>query len=74
MGLTLVLEAHNIIIHNVCRYIKYNNLNMYKFRPSFLWHVSMLYTFSCTHNHMIEKLYTTKFIVANMTEIVANDN
>jgi hypothetical protein len=48
MGLTLVLEAHNIIIHNLCRYIKSNNLNMYKFMPSFLWYVSMLYTFSCT--------------------------
>jgi len=36
MGLTLVLEAHNFIIHSLCRYIKYNNLSMYKFRPSFL--------------------------------------
>jgi len=28
---------------------------------------------SCTHNHMVENLYNTKFIVANMTKIVAND-
>jgi len=74
MGLTLVLEAHNIITYSLCRYIKYNNLSMYKFRPSFLWHMSMLYTFSCTHNRMVENLYNTKFIVANMTEIVTNDN
>jgi hypothetical protein len=74
MGFTLVLEAHNIIMHNLCRYIKYNNLSMYKFKPSFLLHVSMLYTFSCTHNHMAEKLYNNKFIIANMTKIVANDN
>jgi hypothetical protein len=65
MGLTLVLEAHNIIIHSLCKYIKYNNLSMYKFRLSFLWHVSILYTFSCTRNRMAEKLYNTKFIVAN---------
>jgi len=26
MGLTLVLKAHNIIIHSLCKYIKYNNL------------------------------------------------
>jgi hypothetical protein len=74
MGLTLILKAHNIIIHSLCRYIKYNNLSMYKFRPFFLWHVSMLYTFSSTHNRMVEKLYNTKFIVANITKIVANDN
>jgi len=36
MGLTLVLKAQNIIIHNLYRYIKYNNLSMYKFRPLFL--------------------------------------
>jgi hypothetical protein len=48
MGLTLVLEAHNIIIHNLCKYIKYNNSSMYKFKRSFLWHMSMLYTFNCT--------------------------
>jgi hypothetical protein len=30
MGLTLVLEVHNIIIHSLCKYIMYNNLNMYK--------------------------------------------
>jgi hypothetical protein len=48
MGLTLVLKTHNIIIHSLCRYIKYNNLSMYKFRVLVLWHVSMLYTFSCT--------------------------
>jgi hypothetical protein len=36
MGLTLALEVHNIIIHNLRRYIKYTNLNMYKFRPLFL--------------------------------------
>jgi hypothetical protein len=47
---------------------------MYKFRPSFLWHVSMLYTFSCINNNMAGKLYNTKFIITNMTEIVANDN
>jgi len=29
---------------------------------------------SCTHNLMAEKLCNTKFIVANMTNIVANDN
>jgi hypothetical protein len=73
MGLTLIVEAHNIIIHNLCRYIKYNNLSMYKFRSSFLWHVSMLYTFSCTHNRMVVNLYDMKFIVANMTEIITND-
>jgi len=28
---------------------------------------------SYTHNHMVENLYNTKFIVVNMTEIVAND-
>jgi len=27
-----------------------------------------------THNRMAEKLYNIKFIVANMTEIVVNDN
>jgi len=43
MGLTLVLKVHNIIIYSLCKYIKYSNLNMYKFRPLFLWHVSMLY-------------------------------
>jgi hypothetical protein len=74
MGLTIILKEHNIIIHSLCRYVKYNNLNMYKFRPSFLWQVSMLYTFSCTHNCMVEKLYNTKFIVANMIRIVVNDN
>jgi len=35
MGLTLVLKADNIIIHSLCKYIKYNNLSMYKFRPLF---------------------------------------
>jgi hypothetical protein len=74
MNLTLVLEVHNIIIHNLCRYIKYININMYKFRPLFLWHVSMLYTFSCTHNNMAQKLNNTKFVVTNMIEIIANDN
>jgi phage antirepressor YoqD-like protein len=74
MGLTLVLEAHNIIIHSLCKYIKYNHINMYKFRPSFLWHMSMLYTFNCTQNRMAEKLYNIKFIVVNMTNIVVNDN
>ncbi len=29
---------------------------------------------SCIHNHMAENLYNTKFIVANITKIVANDN
>jgi hypothetical protein len=66
--------THNIIIHGLHRYIKYNNLSMYKFRPLFLWHVSMLYTFSCTHNNMAEKLYNTKFIVTNMTKKIVNDN
>jgi hypothetical protein len=47
MGLILVLKVDNIIIHSLCKYIKYNNLSMYKFRPSFLWHMFMLYTFSC---------------------------
>jgi hypothetical protein len=47
MGLTLVLEVHSIIIYSLCTYIQYNNLSMYKFRPLFLWHVSMLYTFNC---------------------------
>jgi hypothetical protein len=36
MGLTLVLEVHNIIIYSLCTYIKYNNLGMYKFWPLFL--------------------------------------
>jgi hypothetical protein len=36
MGLTLVLEVHNIIIYNLFKYIEYNNLSMYKFRPLFL--------------------------------------
>jgi hypothetical protein len=36
MGLTLVLKAHNIIMHSLCKYIKYNNLSMYKFMPLFL--------------------------------------
>jgi hypothetical protein len=32
-----------------------------------------MYTFSCTHNnHMAENLYNTKFIVSNMTKIVAS--
>jgi hypothetical protein len=26
------------------------------------------------HNHMVENLYNTKFIVVNMIEIVANEN
>jgi hypothetical protein len=26
------------------------------------------------HNRMAQKLYNTKFVVANMTKIVANDN
>jgi hypothetical protein len=47
MGLTLVLEVHNTIIYSLCKYIKYNNLGMYKFKSLFLWHMSMLYTFSC---------------------------
>jgi len=47
---------------------------MFKFRPLFLWHMSMLYTFSCTHNYMAQKLYNTKFVVANMTEIITNDS
>jgi hypothetical protein len=46
MGLILVLEVHNIIMYNLCTYIKYSNLSMYKFKPLFLWHVSMLYIFS----------------------------
>jgi hypothetical protein len=29
---------------------------------------------SCTHNHMAEKLYNIKFVVINMTEIVAINN
>ncbi len=77
MGLTLVLKVHNTIIYNLCRYIKYNNLSMYKFRPLFLWHVSMLYTFSCmlvAHNRIAQKLYNTEFVVVNITMIVANDN
>jgi hypothetical protein len=43
MGLTLELEVHNTIIYNLCRYIKYNNLNMYEFRPLFLWHVHVVH-------------------------------
>jgi hypothetical protein len=61
MGLTLVLEVHNIIIYNLCRYIKYGNLSMYTFRPLFVWHVSMLYTFSCmliAHTIVWPKNYT----------------
>jgi hypothetical protein len=47
--------------HNLCRYIKYNNLSMYKFRLLFLWHMSMLYTFSCmlvAHTTVEPKNYT----------------
>jgi hypothetical protein len=73
MGLTLVLEAHNIIIHSLCRYIKYNNLSMYKFRPSF-YDTCPCCTHLVAHNRMAEKLYNTKFIVANMTKIIGNDN
>jgi hypothetical protein len=29
---------------------------------------------SCTHNHMAKKIYNIKFIIANMTNIVANVN
>jgi len=29
MGLTLILEVHNITIHSLCRYIKHINLSMY---------------------------------------------
>ncbi len=29
---------------------------------------------SCTHNCMAQKLFNTKFVVVNMTKIVANDN
>jgi len=47
---------------------------MYKFKPLFLRQMSMLYTFNCTHNYMAQKLYNIKFVVANMIEIVANDN
>ncbi len=54
--------------------MKYSNLSIYKFKALFLWHVSMLYTFSCTHNRMTQKLYNIKFVVTNMTKIVANDN
>jgi len=36
MGLTLVLKAQNIIIHILCKCIKYNNLSMYKFKLLFL--------------------------------------
>ncbi len=79
MGLTLILEVHNIIIYNLCRYIEYNNLSIYKLMPLFLWHVSMLYTFSymlIAHTTMLvaQKLYNTKFVIVNMTKIVANDN
>jgi hypothetical protein len=28
MGLTLVLEVHNTIVYNLCRYIKYSNLSI----------------------------------------------
>jgi hypothetical protein len=73
MGLILVLEVHNIIIHSLCKYIKYSNLSMYKFKPLFLWHVSMLYTFSCTNNHTPQKLYNTKFVIANVIEIIKNN-
>jgi hypothetical protein len=61
MGLTLVLEVHNIIIYNLCAYIKYINLNKYNFRPLILWHVSMLYTFSSmlvAHTTVWPKNYT----------------
>jgi hypothetical protein len=36
MALTLVLEVHIIIIYNLCKYIKYNNLSMFKFMALFL--------------------------------------
>jgi hypothetical protein len=61
MGLTLVLEVHNIIVYNLCRYNKYNDLSMYKFKPLFLWHVSMLYKFGCmlvAHTTVWPKNYT----------------
>jgi len=29
---------------------------------------------NCTHNHMVQKLEGTKFVVASMTHIVVNDN
>jgi len=74
MGLTLILEVQNIIIYNLCRYNKYVKLSMYKLKSLFLWHVYMLYKFNCTHNHMVQKLYNTKFVVVNMTEIIANNN
>jgi hypothetical protein len=51
MGLTLVLEVHTNIIYSLCTYIQYSNLSMYKFRPLFLWHVFMLYTFRCMLVH-----------------------
>jgi len=74
MGLTLVLEVNNIIIYNFCKYIKYNNLSMYKFKTLFLCHVSIYLHVNCTHNRMAQKLYNTKFLVINMIEIVINDN
>ncbi len=36
LGVILILKVHNIITYNLCTYIKYNNLSMYKFRPLFL--------------------------------------
>jgi hypothetical protein len=47
MGLTLVLKAHILVYITYVDILNINNLSMYKFRPSFLWQVSMLYTFSC---------------------------
>jgi hypothetical protein len=76
-SLTSVLKVHNIIIHSLCRYIKYINLSMYKFKPLFLWHMSMLYTFNCTlvtHNNMAQKLYNIKFVVTNIFKIIVNNN
>jgi hypothetical protein len=35
MGLTLVLDVHNIIIHGLFKYIKYINLSMYLLGHSF---------------------------------------
>jgi hypothetical protein len=36
MGLTLILKVNIIIIDSLCKYIKYPNLTMYKFRSLFL--------------------------------------
>jgi hypothetical protein len=58
MSLSLVLKVHNIIIHNLCKYTKYINLRMYKFRTLFLFPY-------CTHlvaHYLHTQLYGPKIM------------